>query len=209
MKKKIFLRVLCCGLLIGLSTGCGNSNETLNNKSNNNIETNNSESSKEFSYSMKFMGYNIPCKSKPTILDSRYVRDVDYGYFLGFDDFIVVVGAPSIAGIMLNLNNIEEAPSKTNEYLFKTLEHEMRSKFDFDTTTNTISKQEIKTINGISMLRTAGTLNNSDNNTSYEYVAYYLMVKNRPIYFVGIPDNNANKSVSEFMDNYAKSITKQ
>ena len=207
MKNKIFLSILCCGLLVGLATGCGSNTNVDNNNSTTN-NSNNSETSKEFTCSMKFMGYNIPCNHESTS-DSSHFNNVDYGYLLGFDDFMVVVGAPSIAGIRLNLNNIEEAPTKTNEYLFHTLEHTVRTMFHYDTTTNTISKQEIKTINGINMLRTIGTLNNSYNNMSYEYVAYYLMVENNPVYFLALPWQNTTKSVSNFMDNYAENITKK
>lgn len=167
-------------------------------------EKDNDSVNMDLSQTYTFMGYNIACPS-----DVRD-RDSDYGSLIGTSDYCLVVEAPSTAGIMLEINNINDAPSICEKYIFKTLEHDIRSLFDFDSTSQNIKDSTVITYNGIEMLMVKGIFINEEKKTEVDFSAIYLLAGengNRPVYIVGIPMTE-NYDVSKIVEAIAKNIKK-
>lgn len=217
MFKKIISLLLVFAFIPSL-VACGNNNsyvDTSNTPDEQNTQTsrgdNFSEGKKDndsvnmdLSQTYTFMGYNIACPS-----DVRD-RESDYGSLIGTSDYCLVVEAPSTAGIMLETNNINDAPSMCEKYIFKTLEHDVRSLFDFDSTSQNIKDSTVITYNGIEMLMVKGTFTNEEKKREVDFSAIYLLAGdngNRPVYIVGIPMTE-NYDVSKIVEAIAKNIKK-
>ena len=217
MFKKIGFLVLFFIFTLSL-VACGNNNlyvDTPNTPDEQNTQTSrgdnfsegekdNDSANVDLSQTYTFMGYNIACPS-----DVRD-RESDYGSLIGTSDYCLVVEAPSTAGIMLETNNINDAPSMCEKYIFKTLEHDVRSLFDFDSTSQNIKDSTVITYNGIEMLMVKGTFTNEEKKREVDFSAIYLLAGdngNRPVYIVGIPMTE-NYDVSKIVETIAKNIKK-
>ena len=203
--KKILLSILCAIMIVGIA-GCGNSNNTDLNENNDNLNNSENQNSKtDFSNKLTFMGYDISYPSDAGKNSS------DYGNLLGTSEYIVIVEAPSTAGILKEVSNINDAPKSVEEYVISTLEHKVRSLFNFDSTEQIIEKTTKTTRNGIEMLRAEGVFKNTRDNTEVEFVAYYLLAGdngNMPVYLVGIPMKDSPISINNIMDEMSSHITK-
>lgn len=217
MFKKIILLLVVFAFIPSL-VACGNNNlyvDTPNTPDEQNTQTsrgdNFSEGKKDndpanvdLSQTYTFMGYNIAYPSDANDSDS------DYGSLIGTSDYCLVVEAPSTAGIMLETNNINDAPSMCEKYIFKTLEHDVRSLFDFDSTSQNIKDSTVITYNGIEMLMVKGTFTNEEKKREVDFSAIYLLAGdngNLPVYIVGIPMTE-NYDVSKIVEAIAKNIKK-
>lgn len=209
MKKKIILSLMCGFLMLGCTTGCGNEENNINNEYNNN-NANNSENENGktiFSNKLTFMGYTI---SYP---NDAQKNPSDYGNLIGTNEneYVVIIEAPSIAGIINEVSDINDVPKVVEEYVISTLEHKVRSLFNFDSTEQITEKTTKTTKNGIEMLRAEGVFKNTRDNTEVEFVAYYLLAGDNgtmPVYLVAIPMKDSTVSVSKIMDDIASTITK-
>ncbi|MBQ2946324.1 MAG: hypothetical protein IJY25_03770 [Bacilli bacterium] len=203
--KKILLSILCAIMIVGLA-GCGNSNNTDLTENNDNLNNSENQNSKtDFSNKLTFMGYDISYPSDAGKNSS------DYGNLLGTSEYIVIVEAPSTAGILKEVSNINDAPKVVEEYVLSTLEHKVRSLFNFDSTEQITEKTTKTTKNGIEMLRAEGVFKNTRDNTEVEFVAYYLLAGdngNMPVYLVGIPMKDSTISIKNIMDEMSSHITK-
>lgn len=203
--KKILLSILCAIMIVGIA-GCGNSNNTDLNENNDNLNNSENQNSKtDFSNKLTFMGYDISYPSDAGKNSS------DYGNLLGTSEYIVIVEAPSTAGILKEVTNINDAPKVVEEYVLSTLEHKVRSLFNFDSTEQIIEKTTKTTKNGIEMLRAEGVFKNTRDNTEVEFVSYYLLAGdngNMPVYLVGIPMKDSTISINNIMDEMSSHITK-
>mgnify|MGYP001030711175 CR=1 FL=1 len=158
----------------------------------------------ELSQVLTFMGYNIPYPGDASKNPS------DYGNLVGDSNYILIIEAPSIAGKVLDVTNISDAPAACEEYIAHTLEHKMRSVFDDGSTTQKITNSTEKNYNGINMLLTEGTLTNDRNGTTVEFSAIYLLAGdngNLPVYIVGVPMNN-DFNVADIVEAVAQNIKK-
>lgn len=205
--KKIVLSLICGSLIIGLVTGCGDKENNSNNENdNNNINNSENQNNKtNLSNKLTFVGYNISYPGDASI------EPEDYGKIIGTNDYVVFIGAPSVAGIMLNAKDVNEAPELCEQYIIKRLEGRIRSLFDYDSTEQVINKSSKTTKNGIEMLRTEGVFKNTKNNTEIEFVSYYLLAGNNdnfPVYLVAIPMKDSTVSIGKIMDDIASNITK-
>lgn len=207
MKKKIILSLICTFLMLGCVTGCGNKENNINDEyNNNNVNNSENENGKtNFSNKYTFMGYTI---SYPN--DAQ--KDTsDYGDLIGTNEYVVIIEAPSTAGIINEVSDIDDAPKVVEEYVLSTLEHKVRSLFSFDSTEQITEKTTKTTKNGIEMIRAEGVFKNTEDNTEVEFVAYYLLAGDNgtiPVYLVGIPMKNSTVSVNKIMDDIASNITK-
>lgn len=185
-----------------------NDDNTVNSNSTNKDNTNtgsNSSTNLNFSQTMKFVGYNIAYPSDASKNSS------DYGWLVGTSEYTIIVEAPATAGIIKEVSNINDTPAIVEQYIFETLEHKVRSLFDFDSTEQIIKGTSKTTKNGIEMLRTEGVFKNTRDNTEVEFVSYYLLAGengNIPVYIVGIPMKNSTVSVKEIIDQMSSHITK-
>lgn len=206
MKNKKLLSLLCVVLLLGLATGCGNSNNSNlneNDNSDNNSQIQNSNIN--FSNTLTFVGYNISYPSDASIATE------DYGKIIGTNDYVVFVGAPAVAGIMLDVKDVSEAPELCKDYVIERLEGRIRSLFNHDSTEQIIKKSSKTTENGVEMFRTEGVFKNTRNNTEVEFVSYYFLAGdngNMPVYLVGIPMKDSTISIKNIMDEMSSHITK-
>lgn len=217
MFKKIILLLLVFAFIPSL-VACGNNNlyvDAPNTPDEQNTQTSrgdnfsegkkdNDSANVDLSQTYTFMGYNIAYPSDANDSDS------DYGSLIGTSDYCLVVEAPSTAGIMLETNNINDAPSMCEKYIFETLEHDVRSLFDFDSTSQNIKDSTVITYNGIEMLMVKGTFTNEEKKREVDFSAIYLLAGdngNLPVYIVGIPMTE-NYDVSKIVDAIAKNIKK-
>lgn len=217
MFKKIILLLVVFAFIPSL-VACGNNNlyvDAPNTPDEQNTQTSrgdnfsegekdNDSANVDLSQTYTFMGYNIAYP-----LDAND-SDSDYGSLIGTSDYCLVVEAPSTAGIMLETNNINDAPSMCEKYIFETLEHDVRSLFDFDSTSQNIKDSTVITYNGIEMLMVKGTFTNEEKEREVDFSAIYLLAGdngNLPVYIVGIPMTE-NYDVSKIVDAIAKNIKK-
>ena len=114
-----------------------------------------------------------------------------------------------------SLTELKEAPSASEQYVFTELEASIDELFDPGSTTQTITASEVKTINGIEMLRVEGYFTNTQKEQNVEFVGYYFFAEitpafqtfSTPFYVIGISlDDKAN--VVHFIDEFAEGITK-
>lgn len=193
--------------MLGCATGCGNKENNINNEYNNN-NANNSENENgktNFSNKLTFMGYTI---SYP---NDAQKNPSDYGNLIGTNEYVVIIESPSIAGIINEVSDINDVPKVVEEYVISTLEHKVRSLFNFDSTEQITEKTTKTTKNGIEMLRAEGVFKNTRDNTEVEFVAYYLLAGDNgtmPVYLVAISMKDSTVSVSKIMDDIASNITK-
>lgn len=167
-------------------------------------DENNNDSKAELTQKLTFMGYNI---SYPADADQN---TSDYGNLIGNSDYCVIVEAPSTAGIFLETNNINDAPALCEKYVMETLEHKIRSLFDFDSTTQTITSANKVTHNSVEMLLVEGTFTNETSNTRIDFSAIYLLAGdngNLPVYIIGVP-MKAEYDVSDVVEAIAQNIKK-
>lgn len=156
----------------------------------------------DFSQIVKIVGFKIGCPSNADVWDT------DYGMSFWYQSKIaVLIEAPSTAGIMLDNTKLEDAAIVSKEYVIKSLETTVQDKFDFGSTEQTITKSEVKTINGIEVLRVEGVFKNTMQDTTIEFVGYYFLSKTRPVYIVGIP-RKEDVSVAPLIDGMAHTITR-
>lgn len=207
MKKKLLLSLICGILMLSIATGCDNKENNLNNEYNNN-NVNNSENENDktkFSNKLTFMGYNIGYPS------DAQKNSSDYGNLIGTNEYVVIIEAPSTAGIINEVSDISDTPAKVEQYILETLEHKVRSLFNFDSTKQIIKKTSKTNKNGVEMLRAEGKFINTKDNTEIEFVAYYLLAGdngNMPVYLVGIPMKDSTISIDKIMDEMSTHITK-
>jgi len=214
MRKRLFILFILTSIMT-MFIACGNNaqqNEGDIGSSNKNSESELDDRNEDldddktnYSQSFMFMGYNFYYS------DNIDMSTTNYGKILGDEECVVIVEAPSEAGIVLELNDVNDVPNACQEYLFNTLEGTIRSLFQFDKTEQVIETSSVVTINGIKMLRVEGVFNNVEDNTSVPYVGCYFLGgpdNNRPLYAVGVAmDETAD--VESFMDEFAKQIKKQ
>ncbi len=204
----VFALVACGSDNNASDTTATNQQGSQSGSSNNNDETKDTDESSvnaDMANVLEFMSYNI---YYPT---DAMKNPSDYGNLVGDSNYIIVVEAPSIAGIIHEVDDIADAPEVCEEYITHTLESKMRSKFDNGNTTQNITKTTKKTYNGIDMLLVEGTFVNDLDGTTYEYYAIYLLAGdngNHPVYLVGIPMVDGY-DVASIVEEVAKNIKKQ
>lgn len=217
MAKKLISLLLVFIMAISF-VACGN-NETPDNPDNTNQQgfsqagttdssgdndTTNTNDKVELSQTLTFMGYNISYPGDASKNPS------DYGNLVGDSNYILIIEAPSIAGKVVDVKNISDAPAACEEYIAHTLEHKMRSVFDDGSTTQKITMSNEQTYNGINMLMTEGTITNDRNGTSVEFSAIYLLAGdngNLPVYIVGVPMSDGF-DVASIVEAVAQNIKK-
>ena len=217
MKKKLFLSLLCGGLVLGLATGCGNQNNKGNNNSNADSTQNNS-SSKNYQIADDLKGtleVNLSttkyCLNTPDFTSrsaSGYINNMN-GYFIISDQY--VDPATKIEyGIdytdIKNSNDIMDimklqfiANAKTTGGLI------YADSYDYVIT----SKENVK-INGYDMTKFSGEFRLESEwpleyNTA-KFVGYSLLKNGYPIYFAVIEQPNEEKKIN--LEEMANKIVK-
>lgn len=212
--KKIFVLVIVAISLLAFSA-CGNEGapiESDTSSEKNTVVSESVESQSEeignekinFSQTFLFMGYNIYYP------EGIGLSTTDYGKIFEYEECCIIVEAPSVAGIMLDISNVNDVPNACQEYVFNTLEGTIRALFAFEKTEQVIQTSSVVTINEIEMLRVEGVFKNIEENKEIPYVAYYFLggpAGNRPVYVVGI-GMDETASIQEFMDAFAQQIKK-
>ena len=139
------------------------------------------------------------------------------GYSFRYHENIAVLVQVPVDSFLFtqNLTDLEDAPAASEQYVFEELETSVSELFDPDATTQTITASEIKTVNGIEMLRVEGFFTNTRKSSDVEFVGYYFFTEitpalttfNTPFYVIGVPlDDEAD--VASFIDEFAEGITK-
>ena len=159
-------------------------------------KTNSDDEMEEFSETLTFMGYNFNYPA------SFFLDHYMYGHTLNNGKLFILLEAPSIAGVLLDVADINDVATICEEYVIKTLETSVRLLFNFDDTTQTITNSEIKTINDIEMLRVEGFFTNTRQDTEIPFVGYYFLADAYPVYFVGVSINE-DVTVDAFIDEFA------
>ena len=163
-------------------------------------KTNSDDEMEEFSETLTFMGYNF------NYPEGWFLDDYTYGYTLHNKNFFTLLEAPAIAAVLLDVTDVNDAPTAVEEYVLKTIETRVVQLFNFDETTQTITNSEVKTINNVEMLRVEGIFTNiaknRDTPLEVPFVGYYFLRDNQPVYFVGVSINE-DITIDAFMDEFA------
>lgn len=160
-------------------------------------KTNNDDEMEDFSETLTFMGYNF------NYPESIYLDNFTYGYTFRYNtDVCVLLEAPAIAAVLLDVTDINDAPTASESYVIKTIETRTRELFWPDATTQTITNTEVKTINNVEMLRVEGFFTNTMEEVDVPFIGYYFLRDNQPVYFVGV-SLNEDVTVDAFMDAFA------
>lgn len=208
MKK--FIAVFLTIVLSVSLAACGDnnkpnmSNETDNSSSQSSENNNNPSTNAKYTNNFEFMGYQV---AYPDDAEKDWI---DHGFIIGTNDYAVVIETPSTIGEVVTVSNIEEAPVITEEQLIRTLEHKVRSNFDFGTTERIVKSSKKVTNNDVEMLKVNGEFHNSETDKIYEFTSYYLLAgdqNNEPLYIVGVPMTDGF-DVETLVDQIAKNIKK-
>ena len=159
----------------------------------------------------KFMGYQFQYP------ESAELQLSGNGYFFKHhEDIATLVQVPADTFLFTqNITDLEEAPSACEQYVCEALETSISELFDPDATTQTITASELRTINGIEMLRVEGFFTNTQQGKDVEFVGYYFFTEitpafqtfSTPYYVIGIPLNDEADAAS-FIDGFAEGLTK-
>lgn len=159
----------------------------------------------------KFMGYQFQYP------ESAELQISGNGYFFKHhDDIATLIQAPADTILFSqNLTDLEEAPAACEQYVCEGLETSVSELFDPDATTQTITASELRTVNGIEMLRVEGFFTNTQQGKDVEFVGYYFFTEvtpafqtfSTPYYVIGIPLNDEADAAS-FIDEFAEGLTK-
>ena len=116
------------------------------------------------------------------------------------------------------LTDLKDAPTAGEKYMFHLLETAFSELFDPDATAQTITASEIRTINGIEMLRVEGFFTNTQQERDIDFVGYYFFREetpllggapfNLPCYFIGF-GLDRETDVASFMDQFAEGFTRK
>ena len=216
MKKKI-LAIMLSVIMVFVFAACGDSespqkSEGSNSKDNRNSNIENRQDSgtedaggktssddemEEFSETLTFMGYNFNYPPSVNLVHSDYGQTFRYN-----KNIAVLLEAPSVAGVLMDITDINDAATASEKYVIETFETSVRELFNFDDTTQTIMNSEVKTINEIEMLRVEGFFANTRQDTEIPFVGYYFLMDTDPIYFVAV-SLNENVTVDAFIDEFA------
>lgn len=135
-----------------------------------------------------------------------YLDHYKYGYTFRYEnDIAVLLEGPAMAGVWLELTDINDAPAASEKYVIDTIETRTRDIFSPSRTTQTITNSELKTINDIEMLRVEGFFTNTSQEVDVPFLGYYFLRDNEPVYFVGVPLNE-EASVDSFIDEFASYV---
>ena len=216
MKKKI-LAIMLSVIMVFVFAACGDSESPQKSEGsgskdspNSNIEsrqdsgtevvggkTNSDDEMEKFSETLTFMGFNF------NYPQSVNVQDYTYGYTFRYNtDICVLLEAPSKAGVLMDITDINDTVTASEQYVFKTLESRTAELFDVGTTIQTVTNSEVKTINDIEMLRVEGFFTNTWHEIDVPYVGYYFLMDTDPIYFVAVSINE-DVTVDAFIDEFA------
>lgn len=157
----------------------------------------------KLSQTLTFMGFEFAYPEGINLSNSDYGQTFRYN-----SEIAVLIEAPSVAGIMLEVTDINDVATASEEYVVKTLENTVRELFNFDATTQSISDSKIINVNEIEMLRVEGAFMNTAKSSNVDFVGYYFLLDSDPIYIIGVPMND-NISVDTFIDNLAVNIKKK
>ena len=159
----------------------------------------------------KFMGYQFQYP------ESAELQLNGNGYFFKHHENIaILVHAPVDTYLFSqNFTDLEEAPPACEQYIYEELETSVSEIFDPDTTTQTITASEHRTVNGIEMLRVEGFFTNIQQGQDIAFVGYYFFTEITPVfqtfstpyYVIGISLND-EADVASFLDEFAEGITK-
>lgn len=116
------------------------------------------------------------------------------------------------------LTDLNDAPTAGEKYMFQLLETTYSELFDSNATAQTITAGEIRTINGMEMLRVEGFFTNTQQERDIDFVGYYFFREETPLlggtpfyipcYFIGIGlDKDAD--VASFIDQFAEGFTRK
>lgn len=158
-----------------------------------------------------FMGYHFQYP------ESAEVEVSSDGYSLRYQTNIAAVVQVPVDVFLFSqdLTDLNDAISASEKYVIAELSASVSELFDPDTTSQTITSRESRTINGIEMLRVEGYFTNTKKDHDVGFVGYYFFTEvtpafrtfNNPYYVIGIPlDDEAD--VASFIDEFAEGITK-
>lgn len=154
--------------------------------------------------------------------ESAEVKIKNTGYAFWYHDNIVGLLQVPVDRlgdfIQKKLTDLNDAPTAGEKYMFHLLETAFSELFNPDATAQTITASEIRTINGIEMLRVEGFFTNTQQERDVIFVGYYFFREetpllggtpfNLPCYFIGIGlDKEAD--VASFMDQFAEGFTRK
>lgn len=212
MTKKIISLLIVLAMVFSLAA-CGNdantdepkNDATQSSQSGTTDDTNGDENQKDslnLSQTLTFMGYKIKYPEGVSLSNSDYGQTFRYN-----SEIAMLIEAPSVAGVMLDVNSLDSVVTSSEEYVIKTFENTVRELFSFGATTQSVTSSQKKTINGIEMVRVEGTFTNTAKNTTISYIGYYFLLDSDPIYIVGVPMKES-VSVENLIDQIANSVTK-
>lgn len=157
-----------------------------------------------------------------TFPESAEVKIKNTGYAFSYHDNIAGLFQVPIDRLgdfaRKNLTDLNDAPTAGEKFMFHLFETTYSELFDPNATAQTITASEIRTINGIEMLRVEGFFTNTQQERDVDFVGYYFFRKetpllggapfNLPCYFIGIGlDGEAD--VASFIDPFAEGFTRK
>lgn len=208
MKKKIFLSLICGGLLLGLATGCGNTNTDSNNSTtNNDNEATLDNQSTMYDKTFDFYGYTV-AYANDCVMSER-----TGGYTVTRNsDFWIVYSTPSLFGEEFTVDGFDGIADKCSSSVIQSVQS-LQQFFDgTESTKVNVENETIKTINGNKMLRVEGAFTNTSKNTTVEYIGYYLTTNvggsEYPVYIIGIPIDADIDVLAKYIDESVNHISR-
>lgn len=216
--KKILL-FMCVLVMVVSLAACGDNtpdiadstpnttNQSTSNQDKNETNVSSNNVSDKFEKTFDFYGYSVAyaddCSSRERTGGTTVTRNAD---------FWIVYSTPAIFGEEFTVDGLEGIAEKCSNAVKQSVQT-LQQYFDSSQTTEvSVSKEETKTIAGTEALRVEGVFKNTRDNTSVEYIGYYMTTNiggsDYPIYIIGLPGEADINVLAEYLDESVKHISK-
>lgn len=188
------------------STPSTNGQSTSNQDKNETIASSNNVSDK-FEKTFDFYGYSVAyaddCSSSERTGGITVTRNAD---------FWIVYSTPALFGEEFTVDGLEGIAEKCSNAVKQSVQS-LQQYFDGSESTEvSVSNEVTKTIAGTDALRVEGVFKNTTDNTSVEYIGYYMTTNiggsDYPIYIIGLPVEADINVLAEYLDESVKHISK-
>ena len=154
-----------------------------------------------FTQDVAFMEYKFKCEK-----DSIINYSLSGLWYESPNSFLVFIEAPLFAGIVLNIDNIEQAPAVCKEYVCTSVCERMTRPLDGTIPTQQVDSLSSVDLDGISAVKVTGFFTDSQSHTETPYVAYYLISCNSPMYIVCVSETQSPDAIDYYMAQFVSSI---
>ena len=182
-------------------------NQSTSNQNKNETDALSNNASAKFEKTFDFYGYSVAyaddCSSSERTGGITVTRNAD---------FWIVYSTPALYGEEFTVSSLDGVTEKCANAVKQSVQS-LQQYFDGSASTEiSVSKEATRTIAGTEALRVEGVFKNTTDNTTVEYIGYYMTTNiggnDYPIYIIGLPIEADINKLAEYLDESVKHISK-